>query len=68
MADLMEQHRWPLRPALQFGDQVMQALFRLFRDRAQAQRANRIGHRSARVLWSTREEWHNVMNKQQETT
>lgn len=45
MANLVQQNRLtPFAPA-QFGDQVVLALFRLGRDRALAQGANRIVHR-----------------------
>ena len=46
VADLMQKHDRPALAAAQFRRQVMQALFRILRDRAVAKRADgRFGHR-----------------------
>ena len=46
MADLVQKHDRPALAAAQFRRQVMQALFRILRDRAVAKRADgRFGHR-----------------------
>lgn len=50
VANLVQQHGWSPFATTKLWYQVMQALFRVRRDRAQAQRADRVGH-SVQLIW-----------------
>ena len=43
VAEMVEEHRWPMRAALHLGDEVMEALGRVLGDDSPAERADGIG-------------------------